>query len=107
MCLHLLVLGFLRTFGYEWQQQDIDNRVDDAVKALDHNRAVGRAFLAGIPQVGLSEQKDMKKIIERLESQFASFAPPIVLVGSGNWGPVLDEVTPQVRKVLSELDGVG
>jgi hypothetical protein len=66
VCLHLLTLGFIGSFGYEWQQW-VQKARKRAVSELSSDRVAAKAFLDDIDRMGLSEQKEMRKFIAILE----------------------------------------
>jgi hypothetical protein len=61
--LHLLTIGFINTFGYDWQKRDAE-QIARAVNELQY-ACVAAAFRRSIRQLGLDEQSKMHKI-ERL-----------------------------------------
>lgn len=64
--LHLLVLGFIGTFGYEWQRP-VQQRRKRAIQELHRDRVAAQAFLQDVDQLGLSDQKEMIKLVTLLE----------------------------------------
>jgi hypothetical protein len=58
--LHLLVIGFINTFGYEWQRYD-EHRIEAAVSQLRY-ACVADAFQRTIRQLGLEDQREMKTV---------------------------------------------
>jgi hypothetical protein len=66
ICLHLLTLNFIATFGYPWQQ-DIAARRAKAIKFLSMDSTVIEAFMAGSKEwLGLEDQDHMKSLQEAL-----------------------------------------
>ena len=66
ICLHLLTLNFIATFGYTWQQ-DIGEHRARAISFLRLDPAVADAFLSGSEEwLGLDKQNQMKCLKEQL-----------------------------------------
>jgi hypothetical protein len=61
--LHLLAIGFIDTFGYEWQGYD-DERIETAVSQLQY-ACVADVYGRSIRRLGLDDQREMQ-VIERL-----------------------------------------
>lgn len=64
VCLHLLTLGFIADFGYEWQRREcgLPEKIDTAVKSLvKHNEVTAKALLRDIPSLGLTDRSATKR----------------------------------------------
>jgi hypothetical protein len=58
VCLHLLALNFIETFGYSWQR-DVEDRRKLALHFLSRDEHVTKTFRNGLDTLGLSHQKQM------------------------------------------------
>jgi hypothetical protein len=68
ICLHLLTLNFIATFGYPWQRNITDRRAK-AIEFLSMDNTVIQAFLEGSEDwLGLEDQDLMKSLKEALRS---------------------------------------
>lgn len=67
ICLHLLTLNFIATFGYAWQR-DITDRRRRAIEFLSMDNTVIDAFLTGSEQwLGLDDQEHMISLKSQLK----------------------------------------
>jgi len=68
ICLHLLTLNFIETFGYPWQRHSIADSREKAIEFLSMDNTVIKAFIDGSKQwLGLEDQKHMKSLMKALE----------------------------------------
>ena len=73
VCLHLLTVNFIATFGFPWQSdpEKIEESLEAAIGFLSMDNAVIDAFVRGSQRwLGLEEQDHMKKLSERLTRTF-------------------------------------
>jgi hypothetical protein len=69
VCLHLLTVNFIATFGFPWQSdpEKIEESLEAAIRFLSMDNAVIDAFVKGSQRwLGLEEQGHMKKLCETL-----------------------------------------
>lgn len=64
VCLHLLTIAFVRTFGYEWLRPSSAD-VTNAVGRL-RNAAVARNLISWLPRLGLAEHAELRDITTAL-----------------------------------------
>jgi hypothetical protein len=70
ICLHLLTLNFIETFGFEWQCDEARKSRVTAIEFLSMDNTVIRAFLDGAAEwLGLEDQDLMKSLREALEAE--------------------------------------
>jgi len=71
ICLHLLTLNFIETFGFDWQAKEARKSRVTAIEFLSMDNTVIRAFLDGAEEwLGLEDQDLMKELCERLTRTF-------------------------------------
>jgi hypothetical protein len=71
VCLHLLALNFIETFGYAWQKEDASRRRTAALQFLIRDKTVAEAFRDGLDELGLNEQRqmqDLKSALDKLKT---------------------------------------
>ena len=70
VCLHLLVLGFIATFGYRWQQ-DVSRSVEAAVKEFRADGVAAAAFLeGGSRHLGLGAQQPFQRLCRAVTQEW-------------------------------------
>jgi hypothetical protein len=70
ICLHLLTLNFIETFGFDWQAKEAKENRALAIKFLSMDNTVIEAFLGGIEEwLGLEDQEHMKSLRAALKSK--------------------------------------
>lgn len=70
ICLHLLTLNFIETFGFKWQREEAKKSRAAAIRFLSMDNTVIRAFLDGAEEwLGLEDQDHMKSLRAELESK--------------------------------------
>jgi len=65
MSLHLLLMAFINTFGYDFQRSDA-RWFDQVIEKIDH-REVVEALRIWIPKLGLGEDKGTKELVAALD----------------------------------------
>jgi len=84
VCLHLLTLNFIATFGFPWQQ-DIADRRAKAIKFLSMDNTVIKEFVAGSEEwLGLHDQGHMKSLTKDLRAAYkkSQATPDDIIVGT-------------------------
>ncbi len=74
VALHLLVLAFLDTMGYDWQRPS-DAELDRAIEQL-HEPMVASRLLEAFPRLGLAGRPEIARLSRRLRSVHAPEAAP-------------------------------
>lgn len=70
ICLHLLTLNFIETFGFQWQREEAEKSRITAIKFLSMDNTVIKAFLDGAEEwLGLEDQEHMQSLRAALESR--------------------------------------
>jgi len=72
ICLHLLTLNFIETFGFQWQRERAKKSRAAAIEFLSMDNTVIDAFLSGAEEwLGLEQQDQMKNLCDTLRRAYA------------------------------------
>lgn len=67
VCLDLLAINFIMTFGYSWQKQNVAENRERALHFLSRDKVATDAFRAGLDSLGLDRRREMKRLRSDLD----------------------------------------
>jgi hypothetical protein len=67
ICLHVLTMAFIASFGYEWQKADVRNVAPTFSRI--RNAEISQNFVAWLPRLGLDDQPCLQPLVPRPPTQ--------------------------------------